>query len=154
MESITLEQIYYLAELTGVIAVVISLVYVGRQVRQNTEIMQMNAVSEQTQWSTEVISYVFNNRDTAEYWAKGKTEFDSLDDIDQQRLIVFEVGIIDKWNQFFNLRQKHLMPDARWSYQLWAFKNFGDRQSMREAWKVVKAAYQLPFQEFMGQYLD
>jgi hypothetical protein len=45
MENITLEQIYYIGELIAVIAVIASLLYAGKQMKQNTEAMQVNAAS-------------------------------------------------------------------------------------------------------------
>ncbi len=36
METLTLEQAYYIAEIIGVLSIVMSLVYVAVQIRQNT----------------------------------------------------------------------------------------------------------------------
>lgn len=36
MEALTLEQAYYIAEIVGVLSIVISLTYVAAQIRQNT----------------------------------------------------------------------------------------------------------------------
>ena len=36
MEALTLEQAYYIAEIIGVLSIVMSLVYVAVQIRQNT----------------------------------------------------------------------------------------------------------------------
>ncbi len=44
MESLTLEQIYFMSEIIGVIAVIISLFYVGLQVKQNTHMVRLNTV--------------------------------------------------------------------------------------------------------------
>ena len=42
MESFTLEQMYYIVEMLGVTAVIASLIYVGKQLNQNTEALQAN----------------------------------------------------------------------------------------------------------------
>lgn len=44
METLTLEQAYYLGELLGVIAVVASLIYLTLQLRQNTLSIRMSNV--------------------------------------------------------------------------------------------------------------
>jgi hypothetical protein len=41
----TLEQYTYLAEIAGVVAVIFSLIYVGKQIKQNANAMKMNAMS-------------------------------------------------------------------------------------------------------------
>ena len=44
MESLTLEQLYFMSEIIGVITVIISLIYVGLQVKQNTHVVRLNIV--------------------------------------------------------------------------------------------------------------
>ena len=154
METMTLEQMYYIGELVGVIALVTSLIYVGKQIRQNTETMQVNAAGTQAQWVSEVMERVMYSRDNSEWWIKGETKFNTLDEVDKQRLIFHEYGVINMWNHFFFLHQHNLMPDEQWNFQTWGFKNFGGRQSVREAWKIVKGGYGKPFQDFISQYLE
>ena len=154
METMTLEQMYYIGELIGVVALVTSLIYVGKQIRQNTETMQVNAAGTQARWVSEVISHVTHNRENAEWWIKGGTDFNALDEIDKQRVLNHEYGVINMWNYFFYLRQQNLMPDDQWNFQVWGFKNFGKRQSVRETWKIVKGGYEKSFQDFISQYLE
>jgi regulatory protein YycI of two-component signal transduction system YycFG len=44
MNAQSIELIYYIAEIVSVIAVVISLIYVGKQVRQNTQAVKNNTL--------------------------------------------------------------------------------------------------------------
>ncbi len=120
---------YYLWEILGVIAIIASLVYVGRR-----------------------FSFL-GNRELAECWAKGSSDFDSLDDVDKQRLICLEGAAINSWHQLFHLRQHGLLSDERWNYQLWVVRHIGQRQAMREAWKQFEDAYDEPFREFMDEHL-
>ena len=43
MEILTLEQAYYISQLIGTLAVIISLVYVAKQIRQNTNTIKLNS---------------------------------------------------------------------------------------------------------------
>ena len=52
METITLEQMYYIGEIIGVIVVIASLLYVGRQLQQNVEALQ--ASQRQTTMSSDI----------------------------------------------------------------------------------------------------
>lgn len=58
METFTLEQMSYIVEIIGVIAVAASLIYVGKQIQQNTKTMQVNAAGVQAQWLMKVFSNV------------------------------------------------------------------------------------------------
>lgn len=44
MEIVTLEQAYYTAEIIGIIAIVISLIFVGRQLSQNNRSLRIAAI--------------------------------------------------------------------------------------------------------------
>ena len=61
METMVLEQIYYFVEIVGVIAVIASLVYVGKQLRQNTETIEATswqaALDEDTNYLVQIINH-------------------------------------------------------------------------------------------------
>jgi hypothetical protein len=94
------------------------------------------------------------DREFAELWFKAGSDFQSLDAVDQQRLIFWEWQAIAAWSNYFDLRQSGLISDAQWSQLVWQFDALGQRQSVREAWKAIKRGYVPEFQHFMGQYLD
>jgi hypothetical protein len=150
----TLEQLAYLAQIVGAGLVVASLVYVGRQLRQNTAIMRQNAAGYYLGLQERLCGEVANNRELAEYWLKGASDFESLDDVDRQRIMLFEWRAITGWNQLFHLRKDGLVPDSQWNELLWSVKNFMTRQSAREAWTVFKGAFGKPFQDFVSSHID
>lgn len=149
----TLESLAYLAQIIGVGLVVASLVYVGRQLRQNTEAMRQNAAGYYLSLQDRLMQEVSNNRELAEYWVKGATAFDSLDEVDKQRVMLFEQRAIAGWNQLFLLHQDGLVPDSQWNELIWSVKHFGSRQSAHESWRIFKDAYGKPFQDFVSQYM-
>ena len=154
METFTLEQIYYIGELAGVIALIISLIYVGKQLQQNTKQMENNASLAHVQWTSNIQSFLLSNRDSAECWVKGGTDFKSLDEVDKQRIIQFELGAIIVLSELFELWQQNLLPDERWKLQTQVLKHIGQRQSVREVWKMMKDSFNKPFQDCMCQYLE
>ena len=154
MESLTLEQIYYIGELIGVFALITSLIYVGKQLQQNTEQMRTNAAIINAQWVSSIQSSLLNNRESAECWVKGGTDFNNMDAVDQQRIIQFEVGAFTMIAEQFDLWQQKLLPEERWQFQSHYLKHIGQRQSIREAWKIAKDGFPKPFQDWMGQYVE
>jgi len=145
----TLDQYAYLAEIVGVVLVIASLVYVAQQVRQNTNMMRVNAASEWLQRDYDIAASIIDSREFAEIWVKGGLEFESLDAVDKQRLLVFERRPFGLWHELFNLHKQNLLPDATWYEHAWVIRNLGNRQSTREAWRVFQDAYEKPFQEFV-----
>lgn len=87
-------------------------------------------------------------------WIRGDTEFDSLDKIDQQRLVLFEWRAISAWNNYFHLRRENLIDEQIWIEMLWVFETIGRRQAVRASWQIWKGAHSPEFQEFMERCLE
>ena len=85
----SLEQLSYLAQIVGSAGVILSLVFVGLQVRQNTAALQRNEHnSTMSQW-TVIRMAITENRDLAELMTDGLSGQRALDLADQLRLEQF-----------------------------------------------------------------
>ena len=145
----TLEQFAYVGEILAALSVVVSLIYVARQLGQNTAMMRVAAGSEAVERDFEIVAPLIQSRELAEVWMKGETEFSSLEPADQTRLIFFERRAIVLWSHRFQLRQQHLLSDTQWHEQTWIIQKIGRRQAVREAWRSFREGYGPAFQEFM-----
>lgn len=149
----TLEQLAYLGEIFAALGVVASLIYVARQLGQNTAMMRVAAASEGVERDYEIVAPMLQSRELTEVWMKGDTEFSSLEPIDQTRLMFFERRALVLWHHRFQLRQQDLLSDAMWHEQTWIIQNIGRRQAIREAWRAFRGAFEPAFQDFMdGQF--
>ena len=85
----SLEQWAYLAQIVGTLGVILSLVFVGLQIRQNTAALQRNEHnSTMSQW-TVIRMGIAENRDLAEFMTAGLRGEKALDAADQLRLEQF-----------------------------------------------------------------
>jgi hypothetical protein len=85
----SLEQLSYLAQIIASVGVVLSLVFVGLQVRQNTAVLERNEHnSTMSQW-TVIRMAIAENRDLAEFMTDGLSGKRALDAADQFRLDQF-----------------------------------------------------------------
>jgi hypothetical protein len=142
-----------LGEFLSSIVVLITIIYLAMQVRQNTTAMKSSQSSQFVSWNTGMVEPLALDREVMELWLKGDTEFYDLDETDKQRMIFFEWRAISAWNHHYHMRMKGLVDDHLWSELLWIFENIGQRTTMKEAWKVWRGAYSEEFQSFMDQYL-
>ena len=110
----TLEQYAQIGEIIAAIAVIASLIYVAQQLHQNTDMMRVGNAQHFVDFNISLVSPIVMNRELADLWIKGDSDFENLDPIDQQRIVMFEWQAIAGWHNFFNLRQKHLMSDEQW----------------------------------------
>lgn len=90
METLTLEQAYYIGELIAAVAVIISLIYVAKEIRQNTNMLRINSSREFVRWNTDLVEPLSSQREVCENWMKGDSDLDSLDEVDKQRAMLFE----------------------------------------------------------------
>ncbi len=51
----------------------------------------------------------------------------------------------------FNLHKNNILPDSDWEELIWLIRFVCKRQATREAWKIFKGNFGIPFQEFLEQ---
>ncbi len=79
METMTLEQTANLAEIFGVFAIVVSLIYLTLQVRQNTRTTRLETVQAINTEFNSWLDMVASNRELAEIYHRGMFDLQSLD---------------------------------------------------------------------------
>ena len=146
-----LNHIANLAEIFGVSAIVISLIYVARQLKQTNMMIKNAAASERMEREYELVLPLIESREFAEIWVKGDQNFDELDHVDQQRLLFFERRAIVLWHHLFQMHEQNLFPDANWHEVVWVIRNIGRRQVIREAWKRYRDNFEATFGDFVDE---
>ena len=82
----SLEQLSYLAQMVGTVGIIVSLIFVGLQIRHNTGALQRNEHnSTMSQWTVIRMS-IAQNRDIAELMTSGLHGAGVIDTADQMRL--------------------------------------------------------------------
>ena len=149
----TLEQYAAIAEIVGVILVIASLVYVAKQLGQNTEMMRANASAQRVQRDAELNFKVTDSQEFTEIWLKGTTAFDSLSEAERFRLIFFSRSAIVHWHHMFSLRSKKMFPNSDWNVMTWLIRHIGRRQDTQEACKMFRDSFDESFQKFLDAEL-
>ncbi len=147
----TLEEYAFLAEIIGTILVVVSLIYVAQQLRQNTKMARIAASEQGVKAELDLTEPIIGNREFAEVWAKGDQQFDSLDEPDRWRLLFFERRAIVWWHYVYQLRQQGLYRDADWQNVIGIIRAVCCRQAIRESWSMFKDGFEKPFRDFLEE---
>ena len=147
----TLDEFANLGDIAAAIGVIISLLYVARQLGQSTDMMRAAASSGRVERDYQIVGPIIESREIAEVWEKADKGFASLDTVDQIRMLFFERKALGLWYHDFQLHERGLLPEADWHEHVWIIRNIGRRQSIRAAWQTFRGAYQGPFQDFMDQ---
>ena len=149
-----LDQLASIGEVVAAIAVVVSLIYVARQIGQNTNALQSNTEAMWSSINQSVVMPLATDRDGAKWWIAGTSDFDSLDEIDKQRHLLFEYNVLTAWWSIYLARKKGLVSDDQWGNNIRTMEMFGKRQAIREAWKSYKPLYNAEFQRLLSEYLE
>ena len=140
-----------MAEIFGGLAIIISLIYVSRQLKQTNLMMRNAAGSERMERDYDLVLPVIESRELAEVWIKGGNEFHELSKVDQQRLLFFERRAIVLWHHTFQLDKQGLFPNSHWIEQNWVIQNIGKRQAVREAWEAFNSAFEADFVAYVEE---
>ena len=99
----TLEQYAQIGEVIASVAVIASLLYVARQMQQNNDMMRVSNAQHFVDFNMRLCGPIAADRELAELWVKGESDFDTLDAVDRQRMILFEWQAITGWYNYYNL---------------------------------------------------
>ena len=142
-----------LGELIGSIAVVVTLIYLVKQIRHNTDETQISNSSVFLERQTSLVTPMAIDKEFCEQWLRAGSHFDELDEVEQQQFILYEWRALSTWSHFYQLHKKGLIADFQWHELLWNFEQIGQRGSIRAAWRVFREAYEPEFRAFMDGYL-
>jgi hypothetical protein len=127
----TLGQIAQIGEILGGIGILGSLIFVGLQVRQNTETIRASTLQLNTDyWSTFLTNVA--HPQFVKIYGKGLTG----DDLDQT-----------EFSQFFLLMRAYLLGLENQHYQAFAFPG------LRAMWKIVRHTYSDEFVTFVDKQI-
>ncbi len=143
-----------IGEMVGGAAVLVTLVYLALQVRNGNDIARDGASRHWTDFNFAMAAGVVNDRELAEVWLRGGADFQSLDPVDQQRMVFFEWRAIELWHHTFHQRGRGILSDDQWAKVEAIFQGpIGKRESIHEAWRTFRSTYDQAFQELMDPYL-
>ena len=143
------ELISLIIEFLSAIAVIVTLIYLARQIGQNTEMMKTNASNERVQRDFDLASTVIEDKDFSKIWLQSHNDFDNLDEADKNRMIFFERRAIIHWDNMYQARMKGLLPDSNWNELKWLMQNMGTHQGLRSSWNIFKDSFDRDFQIFL-----
>jgi hypothetical protein len=145
--NMSLEQLSYLAQIAGAVGVVLSLVFVGLQIRQNTAALQRNEHnSTMAQW-TVIRMAITGNRDIAELMTAGLRGEKTLDAADQLRLEFFLNEQLWAAFHIWDRTQRGVFPKGTFEFSVGVHLSELLRAERGAAWwrNAKKSAFIPPF---------
>lgn len=148
------EAIGAIGEIVGAIAVLVTLIYLAMQIRQNTYQTRAAATQDTIHLWNEISQAVLTDRSVAELIEKGNNNLSSLDPADRQRYSNYNMMIVrSAWAQDQRNKAGALEFDdlttVRWLSD-WMQQNPG----LAEMWGEIKIYFPLEFQQRVEKEVD
>ena len=118
----TLDNLAALAEIIGAIAVVISLIYVGYQVKENTSAIQTQVHESVVGHVLDAEGALLHNADLARIIVKAEADYESLTPDELLRAQTFFTHELVNWESAFVHHKQGFVEDdmwRRWDYSHW-----------------------------------
>ena len=144
-----------LGEIIGALAVVISVIYLSLQIKQNTAATRSLAHQEHFNAAQEFNSVIAASSELADLIVKANDENENITPSERIRLQHHYINVFTLWHSAFENRNKGLLDDSGW--RVW---NEGSKvviqsqKAMRDTWKQAGAIYGEKFVEHVNAVLD
>jgi hypothetical protein len=121
-------------EFLGGIAVVVSLVYLAGQVRQNSNLLRASVTSTTAEMHMGQNEMVVQDAEVARIQAEGLSNSDSLSEIDQTRFSSMMAIQVQGMHQSFEFHLKGIGSDASWCWTDTGMRWFAAQPGFRSFW--------------------
>ena len=110
----TLEDLGNVGEFLGGVAVVVSLLYLAVQIRQNTRSVRRSAYQAIVSSSVQASVAFANDEGLAELWAKGALEYSTLSSPERMRFASYAYGVLRSYENLFYQYEQGALEAELW----------------------------------------
>lgn len=134
----TLSDLAAIGGFLGGAAVVASLVFVGLQLRQNTQAMQAAASQAHAANLQQIVSDIITNNDAARVWRQGLSSPDGLTDDERVRFVALVSGFF-RFFEAARLQWRHGQLDSQhWHYVEHQMRDLIRQSGVQMYWRMRK----------------
>jgi hypothetical protein len=145
----SLEDLGNIGEFVAAVAVVVSLVYLAWQIRQNTEWTRRSTYGSMKQDIQNFRAMVVQDSDVARLHRDGLKDLHSLDEYERWRFGALMQHLFSHLEDLFRFR-----GDATFDYRDEEIRWMAGQPGAREWWKVAKRLYHPEFQSYIDTLLE
>ncbi len=154
METLSLEQAYYMAEIIGVVAVVGSIVYLAIQVKQSTQAMRSETSNVMTTNAMSQYHLLATNAELFEIVQRGSYDLDSLSVLERGRFYSMLFGALVSWqNLYYQWKNNAIDIDAwePWENLITDMLSLPGSQSV---WAARERHFQKEYRQYVNELMS
>lgn len=142
------EAIGSIGEFLGGSAVVVSLIYLATQIREQNRESKIATVHEIASAFRHAITS-FQDPQRAEIYIKAIDGFDTLNDAQRLQFISIIQGLLRVWEEAYYLRLENRLDERLWNGMLTQYMDLMAMGGMQRVWELRKHAYSSEFRAFV-----
>ena len=154
MESITLEQASYLAEIIGVVVVVISIIYLAIQVKQNTRSMRIQTVHDISSSFKAAQASIAHDKDLADVYHRGVFNYDQLEPLEQLRFNLLVTSIVRVLDELLFQHAEGAVDESMWRGYKTLLEDVFRYPGYQAIWNIRKQQYSKKFQQHIDHFIE
>ena len=151
MSKISLEKTYYFAEIIAAIAVVISLIYVGLQVQQNTKAVRISSLQNATQELRELYIHWGRDAEMADIIARGVEDFENLSRAEKIMYYSSLHLMMHGYENSFFQAQESALSEQYWQAAERVLVDLTKIPGVLSYWELRKPWFTADFQRYMDE---
>ena len=148
MRKLSLSEWAAIAEIVGAIAVVMSLLYLGAQVRNQNVETRLAAMHETAVGLREAYS-PFGNIENAKLLVRANEDYDRLEDAEKLVLITLWTNVFRVWEEAFIQNLEGSLVGRHWEAIVRQITTIFSVPSVPKIWSLRKHYYDTEFREFI-----
>ena len=153
MESLSLEQASYLAEIIGVIAVVISLIYVALQLKQNTQAIKQGSVKNIINTLRDATANLGQSEEKTEILLQLSQNTPELTMTQKVRSYVMLQNLMSAFELAYFEQSQGALEEEHWSGYQQFLVDICKAPGIREYWKARCTWYRKDFRAYMDEVI-
>jgi hypothetical protein len=144
-----IESIANYADVVGGVAVLISLIYVGIQIRKNTKssLSQTNMMAHESM--ANISLEMAKSAEVSSMARKGLLSFKDLSDNEKFQFVTLLTSLYRRFENVYYQNNKGLLEDELWQGYRHSMCSFFNTDGGKEFWKVRKKSFSTSFGEFL-----
>ena len=153
METLTLENGYYISQMVAAVLLVLSVVYLALQVHQNTSAMRLSNFQAVSIGWANVFGALVNNEEVSDIYRRGLFEQGTLNEIEQIRFRSLGMLILRMFHECFEEQHEGGVRQVRWESSQRVAVDIMQTPGMQILWSSRKHWFPDDFQVYMDNLI-
>lgn len=142
-----------LGELIGGIAIIVSLIYVGAQIKQNTKATMIATSQDFIHMHSELVSPISDRKEFRDIYWRGLQGLSNLKGSESAAFIAWIIQTFRAWESYWFQWQEGVFDDRLWRGWQAQFCDLFIHVGAQEAWSLRRHQLSKEFQEYVDQHV-